>query len=238
LEPLTILVTTTPIASLSIVSSLSIASDGGPLGSRVYFGTLNLNNNDLIVHATNEATALATYAKVFDMVMSGFDQRNWLGTGITSGIVAADAPDGYESTAIGVILNDDCSGVNPDGSGNPISTSFDGHSGFSQYDVIVKYTFLGDTLLRGLIDSSDLTTVQIGRSNALTGWANGEFNYTRGPVTTLDVLETQRSLAYESKYPHSTPVPDPPPPLVPEPSSLILAVAGLGLVVGFRRLIR
>jgi len=221
--------------SLSVLSSVSIANDGGPLGSRVYFGTFNLNNNDLIVHATNEATALANYANVFDMVRSGFDHGDWLGTGITSGIAATDAADGYESTALGVILNDDGSGVNPDGSGDPIWNTFDGHS-MSQYDVIVKYTFYGDTLLRGFVDNSDLSVVQ-GNVGMQKGWINGEFNYTGGAVSNLDVLETQRSLTYESRYPiASTPVSDPPPPLMPEPSSLILAAAALGLAFGFRRM--
>lgn len=230
-----------PLPSLSILGGLSIANDGGPLGSRVYFGRFDLNNNDLIVQAPNEATALANYANIFDMVRSGFNHGDWAGNGITSGIAKVDHTDGYESTAVGVILNDDGSGVNSDGSGNPIwgggnslLGSFDGDTNLSQYDVIVKYTFFGDTLLRGLVDGTDLTTVADGRANALKGWMNGEFNYTGGTVSNLDVLETQRTLTYESRYPINTPVADPPPPLMPEPSSLILAAAGLGFALSMR----
>jgi hypothetical protein len=228
--------------SLSTFSSISIANNGAPLGSRVYFSTLDLTNNDLIVHATNEATALANYANVFDMVRSGFDHGDWLGTGITSSKAAADHAGGYECTAVGVILNDDGSGLNADGSGHPLwggagslLGSFDGDSALTQYDVIIKYTFFGDTLLRGFVDGTDLTTVQASKLSALTGWLNGEFNYTGGAVSTLDVLETQRTLAYESRYPINTPVPDPPPPL-PQPSALVLAIISLlGLAVYSRR---
>src|SRR5438045_1485393 len=62
--------TSTP-ASLSILGSLSIANDGAPLGSRVYFGVFDLNNNDLIVHATNEAAAHSNLANITDMVRAG-----------------------------------------------------------------------------------------------------------------------------------------------------------------------
>jgi hypothetical protein len=124
------------------------------------------------------------------------------------------------------------------GGANSDLGSFDGDSALSQFDVIVKYTFFGDTFLRGLVDSTDLSIVEDGKLNALKGWNNGEFNYTNGPVTNLDVLETQRTLTYETRYPLNTPVPDPPPPL-PEPSALVLAAVGLlGLTVYSRRFVR
>jgi hypothetical protein len=228
-------ITSSP-ASLNTLGSLSISNDGGPLGSRVYFGKFDLNNNDLIIHATDEATALANYANIFDMVRSGFDHGDWMGNGITSSIAKADHAGGYESTAVGVILNDDGSGNPLWGGANSLLGSFDGDSALTQYDVIVKYTFFGDTLLRGFVDGTDLTTVEDGKLNAQKGWINGEFNYTSGTVSNLDVLETQRTLTYESRYPINTPVPDPPPPLVPEPSTLVLAtVSLLGLAAYSRR---
>ncbi len=185
--------------SLSTVNSITIANNGAPLGSRVYFGTLDLTNNDLIVHATNEVTALANLANVVDMVRSGFDHGDWLGTGITSSKAAADHASGYESTAVGVILNDDGSGNPLWGGANSLLGSFDGDSALSQFDLIVKYTFFGDTLLRGIVDGTDLTIVEGGQASAMKGWINGEFNYTGGTVSNLDVLETQRTLTYEPR---------------------------------------
>ncbi len=237
-------------ASLSTFSSIIIANDGAPLGSRVYFGKFDITNNDAIVLATNKATALANYANIFDMVRSGFNHGDWGGLGITSSIAAADHSGGYECTAVGVILNDDGSHINADGSGNPIWGGansllgpFDGDAALNQYDVIIKYTYFGDTLLRGFADTDDLDTVLAdfqfgnGASGIGTGqgWVAGEFNYTGGNVTNLDVLETNRTLTYESRYSINTPVPDPPPPL-PEPSALVLVTVGLlGLAVYSRR---
>jgi hypothetical protein len=212
--------------STSVFSSISIANDGAPLGTRTYFSTLNLSNNDLIVTATTEAAALSNFANVTDMVRSGYDHGDWLGTGITSSIAAADHAAGYESTAIGVILNDD-------GTGSPIYTVWDGKT-VNQFDVLVKYTFFGDTFLRGFVDSSDLSIVNSDIGSA-SGWVNGEFNYTGGTVSHIDLLEVNRTLTYENRYPINTPVADPPPPL-PEPSSAILAVLGiLAVPVCFRR---
>jgi hypothetical protein len=201
---------------------------------RTYFGTLNLSSNDLIVTASTEFAALANFANVTDMVRSGFNHGDWLGTGITSSIAGADHAGGYQSTAVGVILNDDGSGVNPDGSGNPLWLTWDGRL-VNQYSVLVKYTFFGDTLLRGFVDSSDSLVVN-GNVGTKTGWINGEFNYTGGVVTHLDVLELNRTLTYQSRYPINAPVSDPPPPL-PEPSSVVLVACGLlSLGAQFRRL--
>ena len=225
-------VTSSP-ASLSIFGSISIANDGAPLGSRTYFGKLDVNNNDFIVTATTEAAALSNLANVTDMVRSGYNHGDWKGLGITSSIADADHSQGYASTAIGVILNDDGAADHPDGSGDPIYTMWDG-APVNQYDVLAKYTFFGDTLLRGFVDSSDLSIVS-GNVGVASGWINGEFNYTGGTVSHLDVLEVNRTLTYQPRYPINTPVADPPPPL-PEPSSAVLAALGfIAAAACFRR---
>ena len=229
--------TSTQIASLSTVNSISITNDGAPLGSRVYFGKLDLNNNDLIVTATNKSMALSNLANITDMVRAGRNGGDWAGTGITSGVVRLDHSEGYGITALGVILNDDGSGINADGSGNLIwggsnslFGSFDGYStiggvALSQYDVIVKYTFAGDIYLEGSVEGWEpgFVSANLGIGK---GWANGESNYTGGVVSSFDVYEANHSFARQSQYPLVTPV-TPDPPFAPEPSSLVLGVCGL-----------
>lgn len=56
------------------------------------------------------------------------------------------------------------------------STSFDGISLVAS-DVLVKYTYLGDTNLSGKVDGTDLSNLVAGIRGGLTGWANGDNNY-------------------------------------------------------------
>jgi hypothetical protein len=215
--------------SVNVLNSISIPNNGGPLGSRVYFSTFNLTNSDLIVESSTEAAALSDYANVTDMVRSGYDAPNddWAGTGITSSTAAADAAGngttslGFPSsgiTAVGVILNDDGSQVHGDGSGNPIWNTWDGIA-VNQYAVLVKYTFFGDTNLKGKVGATDVNVVASNFGTG-TGWAHGEFNYTGGTVNTRDVQQVNNSLSLESEYG-----------VTPEPSTLLLAVlAVLGAV--------
>jgi hypothetical protein len=50
-------------------------------------------------------------------------------------------------------------------------------------DVLVKFTYYGDTNLDGVVNSSDYTRIDAAyladqsSSNSLTGWFNGDFNY-------------------------------------------------------------
>ncbi len=188
--------------SVNVFSSISIANNGGPLGSRVYSGTFNITNNDLIIAPSTEAAALSDYANVTDMVRSGYGpNHDWTGTGITSSTAAADAAGngtttlGFPSpgnTAVGVILNDDGSHVHGDGSGNPIWNTWDGIA-VNQYDVLVKYTFFGDTKLSGKVGAADVNVVASNFGTG-TGWAHGEFNYTGGTVNTRDVQQVNNSL--------------------------------------------
>jgi hypothetical protein len=61
-------------------------------------------------------------------------------------------------------------------------TSFEGSS-VSASDVLIKYTYYGDTNLDGKVDGSDYTQIDYAyladRSNpgSMTGWSNGDFNY-------------------------------------------------------------
>ncbi len=81
-------------------------------------------------------------------------------------------------TTLAVITNDD-------GTSNGLFSTFDGAT-VSATDILVKYTYLGDTNLDGQVDSADLANLLAGMNGGLTGWINGDMNYD-GRVDAADV---------------------------------------------------
>jgi hypothetical protein len=112
---------------------------------------------------------------------------------------AKAAGDTTHITALGVILNSNGSGAIYS------SGAFDGVTSTPATDVLVKYTYYGDTNLDGKIDGSDYGRVDFAYLNnqntnnaRLTGWYNGDFNYDgyiNGSDYTLmdDAYNTQRA---------------------------------------------
>ena len=121
-------------------------------------GKLDLGGNDLIVHSASLTT-------VAGLIATGFANGAWTGTGIASSAAAADTT---HSTALGVIQN-----TLYGGTGQPL---FDGIAPLTT-DVLVKFTYYGDTNLDGKVDGSDYSRIDNGYLFASTGWFNGDFNY-------------------------------------------------------------
>jgi alpha-tubulin suppressor-like RCC1 family protein len=125
---------------------------------------LNVNNNDLDLAESSLAT-------VTDQVRQGFANGTWNGPG---GIISTSAgKDTTHLTALGIIQNNQ--------SGTAIFSSshqFDGTSPGAS-DILVKYTYYGDTDLNGIVDGSDYSRIDNGylQAGSLTGWFNGDFNY-------------------------------------------------------------
>ncbi len=128
---------------------------------------LDLNNNDLLVHT-------GTLAGVNSLVQSGYNNGNWNGsTGIISTTAANDSS---HLTALGVIVNDNGSGVPLYGTSGTIASKFEGATTVDG-DILVKLTYYGDTNLDGKVDGTDYTRIDNGYLTHLSGWANGDFNY-------------------------------------------------------------
>jgi hypothetical protein len=127
--------------------------------------SLDLNNNDLIVHGGSLGT-------INGLVKTGYNAGGWNGTGIKSTSAATDSS---HLTALGVIANTNSQGTALYGSGTVLGL-FDGTSPAAG-DVLVKYTYYGDTNLDGKVDGSDYSNLDNGYLGHKTGWANGDFNY-------------------------------------------------------------
>jgi uncharacterized delta-60 repeat protein len=124
-------------------------------------GTLDLTSNDLVVVGGSLAT-------VTDQIRQAFAGGTWIGGGggITSSAAAASA---NHLMGLGVI-------VNTAPGGGPLYTSLDGLP-LTATDVLVRYTFYGDTNLDGVVDAADYSRIDAGFIGHLSGWANGDFNH-------------------------------------------------------------
>jgi autotransporter-associated beta strand protein len=202
------------------------------VGSLTDSGKLNLNNNALVVHNTS-STSLAT---VRSLVIAGYNNGAWNGS---SGIISltADA-DTTHLTALGILVNDNA-GTPYYGSGGTIASTFAGVSP-ADGDVLVKYTYYGDTNLDGKVDASDYSRIDSGFLLGKTGWANGDFNYDgviNGSDYTLidNAFNTQGALIAADIAPNAVATAEIAPSggssAVPEPTTLgLLGIGAIGLL--------
>jgi PEP-CTERM motif len=162
-----------PAAShtVSTLGALTVANDGGSLGSRTYSAKIDVGSSDIIVRngSLSNLTDMARAAQS----NNGGDLFG--GNGLTSSVAAADAS-GNLRYAVGVIQN------SIDG-----STIYDTFGGVavSGTDVLVKFTYFGDADLNGLVDDTDFFLTNNGYLNSLSGWLNGDFDYS-GAVDDTD----------------------------------------------------
>jgi autotransporter-associated beta strand protein len=120
--------------------------------------TLDLTNTDLLLTNTPLATARAA---IFWARHGGA----WDRPGLTSSAAAAHPA---HATTLGLLSGLEYKLVNGSTFGTlPVNDS----------DVLVKYTYYGDTDFNGVVDFDDYSRTDSGFNNNLTGWLNGEFDY-------------------------------------------------------------
>ena len=206
-----------------IVSNLG-AEAAVTVGSLSVTGKLDLNNNGLAVH--NSSVGAVT-----TLLSNGYNKGKWNGsTGIVSTTAASDTT---HLTTLGVILN------NVDGSTPLFGTGaalgqFNGTSPLAT-DVLVKYTYYGDTNLDGIVDGTDYSRIDNGFANHLAGWANGDLNYDNvingSDYTLIDNAFNQQGASLATAVAASQVATA----AVPEPTSLGLLGLGAAGLLGRRR---
>ncbi len=139
-----------------ITSALNFAGT-----TNAWQGRLNLTDNDLIV-------AGGSLTNITNQIKAGYGAVGtyWNGSsGILSSTAAANT---MHLTALGAIQS----------TGGP----FDGMTP-NTTNVLVKYTYLGDTNLDGKVDGTDYSRIDsayltdLTQPGTYTGWYNGDFNY-------------------------------------------------------------
>jgi hypothetical protein len=156
-------------------------------------GEVDLGNGDAIFHN-------ATLQQVQQLVAEGLATTTNGTSGLSSGLglTSSTAGTGTFSATGGTTVDYFATlGViqNVDGQGGQLYTTFDGVA-VSPTDILVKYTYLGDTTLKGYVDSTDLANLLTGLNGGLTGWVNGDTNYD-GVVNTVDLSNLLNSLQYQ-----------------------------------------
>jgi hypothetical protein len=153
------LILSTPhyLTSLAVNGDAALAAGGNKLlvtRDLAVTGRLDLNDNDLLIRADDFAAILA-------LVAQGFNLGAWNGFGITSSAAAADP-----NTAVGF------------GSNSVLNkTSFDGVSGLTATDIVVKYTYAGDANLDGQVDIGDLGLLAGAWQQSGKDWFGGDFTF-------------------------------------------------------------
>jgi autotransporter-associated beta strand protein len=137
--------------------------------TNMWGGLLDLSNNDLIAHNGSIGT-------LTNQVKEGFNFGAWNGSaGIISSAAAGNTT---HLTTLGVILNTitgNPGGALLYGSGTTLG-EFDGSNPVAT-DVLIKFTYYGDTNLDGKVDGTDYSRIDSGYLSGQTGWYNGDFNY-------------------------------------------------------------
>jgi hypothetical protein len=128
-------------------------------------GIIDLNDNDALIHNN-------TLAEVENFVRTGRNGGLWTGTMLTS---TAAKNNGLKTTGLGVVRGSEYS------AGNGGTTSFNGRA-LANTDVVVKYTYNGDTELNGKVDGGDYARIDTTFNNQLVsgnigGWFNGDFDF-------------------------------------------------------------
>jgi len=156
------------VSSIDLVGGGTLAMAAGPNAKLLktakvnidlaHGSMLDLNDND--AQLTNTTRSL-----VESHVVSARDGGGWTGPGLGS-TSARTQPD--HATTLGVLQGSEylaASGTN----------TFDG-STVAAANVLVKYTWYGDTDFNGRVNFDDYVRIDTGFNNHLSGWLNGDFD--------------------------------------------------------------
>jgi beta-glucanase (GH16 family) len=120
---------------------------------------VDLNDQDLIATSTPRATIEA-------QIVAARHGGAWDAPGITSAAAKAQA---NHATTLGVLSGAEFHGIAG-------ATATFGTFAIADPDVLVKYTWYGDTDFNGKVNFDDYVRADNGFNNHLTGWINGDFD--------------------------------------------------------------
>src|SRR5581483_407635 len=188
-------------ANTGTLNTLTIAG-----ATNAWTAALDTGSNDLVVASGDLPT-------ITNQIKSGYHNGNWGGTGIQSSAAAAAVGSGHP-TGLGYST----ASVLYAGSGG--SGVFSGVN-VTGGNVLIRYTYSGDSNLDGTVDTSDFTAMSQNFGSTTASWLQGDFNYD-GVVNALDFN------AIASNFGQSLPSAPVLGSVVPEPAMLgVIGMLGL-----------
>jgi hypothetical protein len=143
---------------ISVHSGLNLLLRGGGL-SITNNGTIDLADNDMLLGG-------GSIAMVSNYIATARHNGAWDQPGLTSTSAGSNI---LHNTTLGVLTGQQYLAANPG------TTTFDGAT-VSAGNILVKYTYYGDTDLNGRVNFDDYVRTDAGFNNHLTGWANGDYD--------------------------------------------------------------
>ena len=152
-------------SNVLIVPQLAFQGAVTGSGSMVPTAQLDLTNNDALVHGGY------TLPEVRSLLQAGYHNGTWNGNGITASTTASYAGQGLAYTTGAVWL-----ALHP-------GSQFAGQN-VNSNDILIKYTWQGDTTLKGYIDATDFAQLDAAYLKHIYNggitqatWFQGDFNY-------------------------------------------------------------
>jgi hypothetical protein len=156
-----------------LAGTVSISGGTSELGalSIAPGATLNIGTGSLVLH---QATSADQQAKLTELTAAA---ANWFANGARTGTGLSATASAY--TTVAVVANVTSSGA-------PYFAQYGGVNADAT-DLIIRYTYLGDTNLDGVLDGRDFKNVFEGFTTGQSGWLWGDVDNSGGPVTTADL---------------------------------------------------
>ncbi len=136
-------------------------------------GKLDVGNNALFIDYSGAGQLGSATGGVYDgitgLVQSGRSDGSWTGNGIITGMSAAAGSNPL--TTLGVAEASDALGIS-----GAQTALWDGQP-VDATTVLVKYTYVGDANLDGIINGDDYFAIDAGFSAQSSGYAQGDFDY-------------------------------------------------------------
>jgi hypothetical protein len=151
-------------------------------------GQLDLNDGNLILHASDGLAAQAALERLFALLKTGRNGGKWNGRGLNS---SAAANNSAGNTGLMLLRNGDAGPPLSAFAGQPV----DGNS------ILSRYALNGDLDLNGIVDADDYFQIDTGFADGLDGVSNGDLDLSGSAPDADDYFLIDQAAATQAELP-------------------------------------